>query len=593
MNLVTAIRATVFVVAPAGAFSAYAEGHPWSYGKHGGPNEWGGLDQVPMNARPTQPLNGRAVEATRDRVRAVIAGGASNAVARRTEHMTRSGSRWRQGRIVAALCAVLAGCASEPLVPFSTETPPLMLVPAAQAGVQDKRGRFREIYCAVLAARVGEVPDHRPCEDALTRVGAEPAGNGQPVASRRVEPASGRCGGAGHRLRLLREVAGAARARSPSTSQVRLRPESASRSMRCPARPTTRARSATAVMAMDAGPGAPRLVLIGYSKGAPDILDAIVNYPEIRARVAAVVSIAGAVGGSPLANDAEQYQADMLRHFPGAACDAGDGGGVASLRPAARRAWLAQNPLPADVPTTRSSTFPQPERISSMLKRQRPQAGPHRRAQRQPDDLLRPGDPGSDLLGYLNADHWAVVVPIARSHDTIGIAVRHPERLSARSADRGGASLRRGGSCRARQVAIRCRNLTRPHALAAALIAAGLVVPRRARACVGLPRAPRHRCARGRASSTPSARRSSIGSGPKRASATSSACARRRRHAAGRDAGVHRLGRDRPRSPATIRARAAACSTARSRPTGSCQVADVAAQLKVDLRGSSSRRRPE
>ena len=74
-------------------------------------------------------------------------------------------------------------------------------------------------------------------------------------------------------------------------------------------------------MAMDLGPGAPRLVLFGYSKGTPDVLEAIVNHPEIRPRVAAVVSIAGAVGGSPLANEAEQYQADLLRHFPGAACD--------------------------------------------------------------------------------------------------------------------------------------------------------------------------------------------------------------------------------------------------------------------------------
>ena len=64
--------------------------------------------------------------------------------------------------------------------------------------------------------------------------------------------------------------------------------------------------------------------------------------------MAAVVSVAGAVGGSPLANDAEQYQADLLRHFPGATCDSGDGGGVDSLRPAVRRAWLAQNPLPAE-----------------------------------------------------------------------------------------------------------------------------------------------------------------------------------------------------------------------------------------------------
>ena len=120
-------------------------------------------------------------------------------------------------------------------------------------------------------------------------------------------------------------------------------------------------------MAKAPGPGAPRLVLIGYSKGTPDILDAIVSYPEIHARVAAVVSIAGAVGGSPLANTAEQYQADLLQHFPGATCEAGDGGGVASLRPAVRRAWLAQNPLPSSVPMYSVVTLPQPERISSIL----------------------------------------------------------------------------------------------------------------------------------------------------------------------------------------------------------------------------------
>ena len=28
--------------------------------------------------------------------------------------------------------------------------------------------------------------------------------------------------------------------------------------------------------------------------------------------------------------------------------------------------------------------------------------------------------PGSDLMGYVNADHWAIAVPIARSHATIG-----------------------------------------------------------------------------------------------------------------------------------------------------------------------------
>ena len=80
-----------------------------------------------------------------------------------------------------AASLVAAGCSTTPLIPYSAETPPLALVPATQAGVQDKRARFREIYCAVLQARGNEVPDDRPCEEALSRVGSEPAGTGRPV----------------------------------------------------------------------------------------------------------------------------------------------------------------------------------------------------------------------------------------------------------------------------------------------------------------------------------------------------------------------------------------------------------------------------
>ncbi|HEY6355011.1 MAG TPA: hypothetical protein VIY30_11020, partial [Burkholderiaceae bacterium] len=175
-----------------------------------------------------------------------------------------------------------------------------------------------------------------------------------------------------------------------------------------------------AVMAMDLGPGAPRLVLVGYSKGTPDALEAIVNYPEIRPRVAAVVSVAGAVGGSALANDAQQYQADLMRHFPGATCDSGDGGGVASLRTGVRRAWLAQNPLPSGVPTYSVVTLPQPERISSILR------GSNNKLSmidgRNDSQVIFYDQviPGSSLVGYLNADHWAIAVPIARTHNTVG-----------------------------------------------------------------------------------------------------------------------------------------------------------------------------
>jgi hypothetical protein len=76
---------------------------------------------------------------------------------------------------------MLGACATKPLIPYSTDTPPLILAPATQAGIADQRGRFREIYCAVLAARGAEVPDNRPCEDALTRVGNEPVPTDRPV----------------------------------------------------------------------------------------------------------------------------------------------------------------------------------------------------------------------------------------------------------------------------------------------------------------------------------------------------------------------------------------------------------------------------
>ena len=83
--------------------------------------------------------------------------------------------------LVVAGCVALGACAATPLIPYSADTPPLVLAPASLVGVQDQRGRFREIYCAVLEAHGHALPDYRPCEDALTRVGTEPAGTGKPV----------------------------------------------------------------------------------------------------------------------------------------------------------------------------------------------------------------------------------------------------------------------------------------------------------------------------------------------------------------------------------------------------------------------------
>jgi hypothetical protein len=323
------------------------------------------------------------------------------------------------GLLASLAVLILSGCASKPLLPYTTETTPLMLVPAVQSGEQDKRGRFREIFCEVLEARSDSVPDYRPCEEALTAVGNEPPGSGKPVylgqSKRRlltvIVPGVGwDCVSDWLDMRHTVDE----HIQQFGYDMVVLDVDGLSSS-------ANNARQIRdAIMMMPREGTQPDLVLVGYSKGAPDILEAVVSYPEIHDRIAAVVSAAGAVGGSPLANDADQSQLNLLQHFPGSQCTPGDEGALDSLRPATRKAWLAENTLPDGIPYYSLMTFPDPERVSSVLRSSYRKLG---KVDARNDSQIIFYDqfiPGSTLVGYLNADHWAVAVPIARSHSTLG-----------------------------------------------------------------------------------------------------------------------------------------------------------------------------
>lgn len=324
--------------------------------------------------------------------------------------------------IVSGTCiAFVAACSTAPLSPYTVNTPPLALggVPAAQAGVKDGRARFREIFRAVLEAHGHNLPDYRPCEYALTRVGREPVAKGKPVdlgLSQRhlvagIVPGLGWDCFAGW-LHASNSVAAHVRRFG---YDAKLFPVSALSGTEVNARQIR-----DTILAMPLRSHQRRLVLIGYSKGLPDILEAVVQYPEIRGRVAAVVSAAGAVGGSPLANWGTQSQADLLRYFPGSKCQKGDEQAVNSLRPRVRRAWLAHNRLPQDFPYYSVVTFPDPHRISSVLR------GNYNKISKIDarndsqmifyDEMI----PRSTLTAYVNCDHWALAVPVNRTHPLIG-----------------------------------------------------------------------------------------------------------------------------------------------------------------------------
>lgn len=319
----------------------------------------------------------------------------------------------------AVFTAVLLGGCSTSSRDTSSQSPASPLVPD---GITDNRSRFREIFCAVLDAHGEALPDSRPCGEALDRFGDEPDATGRPVEL-------------GTSLRRLTAVvvpgvgwdciADWLDPRGTAVAHVR-RSEYGVTSIDVESLSScsTNARIIRDVVtAMEPTAERPDLVLVGYSKGAPDILEAVVAYPELWPRIAAVVSVAGAVGGSPIADHVTQAELEVLKGWPGAQCSSGDRGALDSLRPATREAWLTEHRLPDELAYYTLVTLPRPDNISSALRpfyRKLSRIDPFNDGMvLYPDQFI----PGSTLLGYLNADHWAVAVPIARSHSVVGSTV--------------------------------------------------------------------------------------------------------------------------------------------------------------------------
>jgi hypothetical protein len=313
----------------------------------------------------------------------------------------------------------LAACSSKPIVPYTTDAAPQVLLPVTRAGIDDQRGRFREVVCAIMEDHGTELPHSRPCNEILVQLGKEPPGTGEPVNL-----------GAAQRKLIAAFVPGVGweciqnwmNYQNEFSEHIgQFTYESHIFKVDGLSGTDNNARQIRDAILENADSLERKsLVLIGYSKGAPDILTALVNHPEILPYVAAVVSVAGAVGGSPLAYDATEGQLDLMRHAPEADCSAGDGKGVESLRPAVRQDWLNENPLPQEIPYYSLVTYPLPDRVSSILKathKKLSQVDPRNDSQVIFYDQVIPG---STLMGYLNADHWAAAVPISEEHPFIG-----------------------------------------------------------------------------------------------------------------------------------------------------------------------------
>jgi pimeloyl-ACP methyl ester carboxylesterase len=295
---------------------------------------------------------------------------------------------------------------------YSLDTPPLILTHTDKAGIRDARARFREIYCAVREDHGGELPDDLPCEKVLHRISGESEPTNKPI----------HLGQARLPLRVLVVPGTLAECIQDTLSplpyaRAHLEEHGYHTELIMVGGRTSSTYNATQIrdyLANLKSPPSEPIILIGYSKGTTDALEAVVNHPEVAGRVSAIVSFAGVVGGSPLADSLPGFQESLVKNMHIPTCPEGDAGMVESLSRRTRQAWLAKHTLPTTVQYFSLAAFAEREQISSMI-----QGAYDKLATIDPrndsqvifyDALI----PSSTLLGYVNADHWAIAMPISR-----------------------------------------------------------------------------------------------------------------------------------------------------------------------------------
>lgn len=321
---------------------------------------------------------------------------------------------FRSGRALALLIAAgaltvgLWGCGDgENAIDLAA---PEALAPDIYAKVDDLRGRFREIYCAIKADHGSDFAHDFACDEVLHRLPGEPAGTGNPVPT-------GEAGFQGPIL-VVPGIFGECIASHVKPFELALRHLNKSHGyetgiISVSGRSSSEHNAEQIRLDLEGRNlgGDRKAILIGYSKGATDILEALVLHPEITEKVAAVVAVAGVVSGTPAADEIGDLYDLLASAIDLPNCPAGDGGGINSLRQAVRVPWLADNQLPDSIEYFSIPAFTSEENVSRILR-----DGYKKLAKRDPrnDSQVIFYDaviPASRLLGYANGDHWAMALP--------------------------------------------------------------------------------------------------------------------------------------------------------------------------------------
>lgn len=160
-----------------------------------------------------------------------------------------------------------------------------------------------------------------------------------------------------------------------------------------------------------AGADRRRYIVFAYSKGAADVLEAMAADGIARTGIAAIVTVAGSVLGSRLAQGIPNDLLDVWRGSRFGTCDVADGGGIDSLRRAPRVAAMAAFTMPAASRGYSLAAITGRANVSVVLRNGWDSLSVFSLEQ---DSQMIHEDaiiPGGTYLGIARGDHWAVALP--------------------------------------------------------------------------------------------------------------------------------------------------------------------------------------
>lgn len=173
------------------------------------------------------------------------------------------------------------------------------------------------------------------------------------------------------------------------------------------------AKQIAAYLNMHFGADQRKYIVLGYSKGTPDLQVALANEPGLHDKVAALVTLSGVVQGCRLSGPTKPTsKAVSLANLQD--CTPGDGQGIESMSPAVRQAFLKQHPAPL-VPTYSVVAYSQRRDTSRILQ---PTWDILSEVGKAEDSLMIASEavyPGGTYLGLLKRDHWAIAIPFESS----------------------------------------------------------------------------------------------------------------------------------------------------------------------------------